>query len=130
MLPTYDQAWATAREGSPFANGTEGECWMDRNCYRCVNDKPSRQGDYANGCPLILVAYEGRLPAEWVPDKPGYLGEQWRCMYFRDEDDGGDPEPKPIPDPPGQLTLAPREPFEATRMLTALPARQLEGVSL
>jgi hypothetical protein len=45
-------------------------------------------------------------------------------MYFRNKEDGdgGDPEPKPIADPPGQLVLAPREPFEATRMLTDWPS--------
>lgn len=117
MLPTYDQAWAAARERSPFSNGTEGECWMANNCYRCVNDDPD------NGCELLLVALLGRTPAEWTEDKPGSLGEQYRCMYFRNKEDGdgGDPEPQPIPDPPGQATLAPREPLEASRMLTTYP---------
>jgi hypothetical protein len=125
-LPTYEQAVAASSDQSPFSNGTEVMCWMTNNCDLCINDLPARQDDPGNGCPLILVAVEGRLPAEWTPDKPGYLGEQWRCMYFRDEDDGGDPEPKPVPDPPGQLTLAPREPYEAARMLTGYP--QLEDV--
>lgn len=121
-LPTYDQAWGTAREGSPFSNGTEGECWMANNCGRCINDANE-------DCDLVLIALMGRTPAEWTPDKPGSLGEQYRCMYFRDKEDGdgGDPEPKPVPDPPGQLTLAPREPFEASRMLTDYP--QPVGVS-
>jgi hypothetical protein len=125
-LPTYEQASGTAREGSPFSNSTEGECWMEANCYRCVHDKPAREDDPGNGCPLILVALLGRTPAEWIEDKPFSLAERYRCMYFRDEDDGGDPEPKPVPDPPGQLTLAPREPYEAARMLTGYP--QLEDV--
>lgn len=115
-VPDYDQAWATAQERPAFSNGTEGECWMERNCYRCVNDDPNK------GCELLLVALMGRTPAEWTPDRPSSISEQYRCMYFRNkEDGGGDPEPKPIPDPPGQLTLAPREQYEATRMLTAYP---------
>lgn len=120
-LPTYEQALATSRDMPAFSNSTEGECWFENHCYRCINDKPARQGDYGNGCPLILVSLQGRTPAEWIEDKPGYLGEQWRCMYFRSEDDGPDPEPQPITDPPGQLTIAPREPFEASRMLTTYP---------
>lgn len=124
-IPTYDQAWASAREGSPFSNSGEGECWMANNCHRCVNDNP----DDGEGCDLVLVALLGRTPVEWTPNRPGSLGEQYRCMYFRDEEDGhgGDPEPHPIPDPPGQLTIAPREPFEASRMLTEYP--QPVGVS-
>ncbi|MGI5414275.1 hypothetical protein [Actinomadura luteofluorescens] len=123
-LPTFDEAMATSREGVAFSNGTEAECWMENYCGRCVNDAELRRGD-GPGCALVLVAYEDRFPAEWTPDKPGHLGQQWRCMYFRSEEDGGDPEPKPIPDPPGQLTLAPREPFERpARMLAPLGTPQ------
>lgn len=116
-LPTYEQAWETAQQRAAFSNGTEGECWMHNNCHRCVNDDPN------DGCDLVLVALLGRTPAEWTPDKSGSISEQYRCMYFRDKEDGngGDTEPRPIPDPPGQLTLAPREPYEATRMLTDVP---------
>lgn len=121
MLPTYEQAMGTAREGSPFSNGTEGHAWLDANCFRCVNDKPARQGREQDGCVLILVSLNRRTPAEWIEEQPFSLYHRYRCMYFRDEDDDGDPEPKPIPDPPGQLTLAPREPYEQARMLTPLP---------
>jgi hypothetical protein len=122
MLPTYDQAWETASEGSPFSNSDDGLAWLEANCQRCVNDKPAREGREENGCPLIFVSLCGRTPTEWTrTDKPRSFGENYRCMYFRDEEDGGDPEPQPIPDPPGQLTLAPREPFEASRMLTDYP---------
>jgi hypothetical protein len=128
MLPTYDQAWGTAREGSPFSNSDDGHAWLEANCQRCINDKPAREGHEEDGCPLICVALLGRTPIEWTrTDNPRSFGEKFRCMYFRDEEDGGDPEPQAIPDPPGQLALAPREPFEASRMLTEFP--QPVGVS-
>ena len=127
-LPTYEQAWETAREERAFSNGTEGYAWLENWCGRCVHDKPAREGRDEDGCPLILVSLLGRTPIEWIEqrDSSGLirLGDSYSCMYFRDEEDGGgDPEPQPIPDPPGQLTLAPREPFEASRMLTTYPTR-------
>lgn len=126
-VPSYDEAMKTSREGSPFSNGTEGYAWLENWCGRCINDKPAREGDEANGCPLVLVALLGRTPVEWVDQwdgkSPFPLGDNYHCILFRDEDDGPDPEPKPIPDPPGQLTLAPREPYEAARMLTTYPTR-------
>ncbi|MBX6385234.1 MAG: hypothetical protein IRZ07_20065, partial [Microbispora sp.] len=91
-LPTYDQAWATAKDEPAFSNGTEGYAWMETHCEPCINDTPEMV-DRGEGCPLIMVALMGRTPAEWVEDKPGYLGEQYRCMYFRGPDDGPDPEP-------------------------------------
>ncbi|MFI6496856.1 hypothetical protein [Nonomuraea typhae] len=111
-LPTYEEAYARAREGSPFSNGFEGECWMDSNCYRCVNDAATRRGDWDNGCPLILVALLGKTPAEWLTKNRSSLGDQYTCLYFRDEDDPGPDEPTPIPDPPGQGVLFPRDEFE------------------
>jgi len=129
-LPTYDQALATAREGSPFSNGTEGECWMGQHCHRCINDKPAREGRYEDGCVLILVALNNLTPAEWSEDQPRSLYHRWRCMYFRDEDDGPDEEPAPIPDPPGQGALWPRDPFEQpARMLVPLETQRLAEVA-
>lgn len=130
-LPTYEQAMATSSDESPFSNGTEGQAWMSRHCARCVNDKPAREGRYEDACVLILVALNGRTPAEWTEDDRMSLGDQYRCMYFRDEDDGPDPEPTPVPDPPGQLTLCPREPHEQARMLIPVDAidRAFAGVS-
>lgn len=125
-LPTYKAAWETARDNPAFSNGTEGECWMEANCHQCINDSPELV-DRGEGCPLIEVAILGRTPMEWTPDKPGSLGEQYRCMYFRSKDDGPDPEPTPIPDPPGQLTLTPREAIEQARMLTPLADDPVAG---
>lgn len=111
-LPTADEVFAKAAEGSPFSNGTEGYAWMENNCHRCVHDKPARNDDYENACPIILVAYVGKTSAEWLRKDGFRLGDQYTCLYFRDENDPGPDEPTPIPDPPGQLTLCPRELFE------------------
>lgn len=119
-LPTYDEAFARAREMSPFSNGTEGYAWMENNCERCIHDRPHRDGTDPQGCPLILVALMGRTPIEWMQQDGHRLGDQYHCLYFRDEDDPGPDEPTPIPDPPGQLTLCPREPYER-------PARMFAG---
>lgn len=102
---TFEEAHATAREGSPFSNSTDGDAWMANNCERCINDK----GD---GCPLILVALIGKTPAEWIEKDPLSL-DRYTCIHFRDEDDGPGPtEPTPIPTPDGQEELFGREGFE------------------
>lgn len=102
-LPTHEEALEQAREGSPFSNSTMGEIWMERNCVHCVHDAPARRDDYGNGCPLLLVAFVGKTPAEWEPKGMG----DYSCLHFRDEDDA--PAPEPIPDSPGQLGLFERE---------------------
>jgi hypothetical protein len=53
--PDYDALWDASRERGPFANGTEGYGWMAANCGTCIHDKPARNGDEGNGCPLILL---------------------------------------------------------------------------
>lgn len=74
-LPSFDDADARAEARAPFANGFEWECWADGNCDQCVHEET---------CPLIMVALLGKTPAEWVPDKPGHLGKQYRCTAFRE----------------------------------------------
>lgn len=114
-LPTYEQALATAREGSPFSNGTEGEAWQANWCNNCVHDRDLRRGE-GSGCVLVAISFEDRTPAEWFQREVYGLGTKFTCVMFRSEDDGPDPEPTPIPDPPGQLTLLPREPYTGVRM--------------
>lgn len=125
-MESVDTLYERAKDEPPFSNGTCGYGWMDAWCNRCWHDGPARRGDEANGCPLLGVALLGRTPAEWLPGEPdtptGFsIPDQYTCVMFRHEDDGGDPEPKPIPDPPGQLTLFPREGCEGVRMLKPLP---------
>ncbi|HLU99158.1 MAG TPA: hypothetical protein VKZ89_20175 [Thermobifida alba] len=127
-LPTGAEAMARSRDRTPFSNGTEGAAWMAAWCHRCVHDADARDMN-GPGCPLVFVAIQGRTPAEWDDgprDENGLYGlaDQYQCTYFRDEDGpdgGGDPEPQPIPDPPGQEALLPRTGLEGARILTDHP---------
>jgi hypothetical protein len=132
----YDQLYAEARPESPFSNGDEGYSWMANWCDRCIHDADQRgEGMPGPGCPLVLVALMGRTPIQWLDQKqikdgkltaPYSRHDQYHCVEFRDEDDGPGGEPTPIPTPPGQGELLPREEFEGVRMLTPLP----EGVTV
>ena len=118
--PEYDAALAESRPEPPFCTGAERDEWQDRNCTTCVHDAEQRGAALPSGpgCPLLnVVLLAERTPAPWIaPDNPRDLH---RCISYRHEDDGP-PEPVPVPDPPGQLVLGPREPLEGVRMLTAL----------
>jgi hypothetical protein len=132
---TFEEVSADARDRAAFSNGTEGYGWMAAWCDRCVHDRSMRvegvePSDPSGliGCPIIAVTMESKTPVEFLDgprDECGLysIAEQYHCIEFRDEDDDGpDPEPKPIPDPPDQLLLLPREPYEAVRMLTSEPS--------
>lgn len=134
-VPDFNDAFERALDKRPFSNGDEGYGWMWANCDQCVHDRPARQDHPENGCPLIMVALLDKTPAEWLDQKqmgpggiqlPFRIESQYHCMYWRSEDDGpGDGEPTPIPDPPGQLTLMPREPYEGIRMLADTKPREV-----
>ncbi|WP_128803675.1 MULTISPECIES: hypothetical protein [unclassified Streptomyces] len=128
-MRTYDEAFAAARDESTFSNSSQWEVWAAKNCDRCIHDRPTRQGDDANGCPLILVALMNRRPAEWLTEtEEQEVYADYTCTEFRHEDDP-DPEPRPIPTPPAQGELLPREPFEGHRMLSPFdPASTTAGV--
>jgi hypothetical protein len=104
---------------------------MDRNCARCVHDASARnEEENGPGCPLVLVALQGRTPRQWLtPDEDSLVLGDFTCVEFRDENGGPPPEPRPVPDPPGQLTLVPRERYQGHRMLTSLPETAGAGVS-
>ena len=121
-MRTYDEARSSAAEGSPFSNSTDGDMWMARWCERpCRNDSPELVAR-GEGCPLILVALEGYTPAEWLPQPFDSL-DRWHCVEYRGPDEPG--EPQPIPDPPDQPALWPREDFEGVRMFVdAIPKIQ------
>jgi hypothetical protein len=112
-LPSYDDAYEHSLDKPAFSNGTQWEIWSYNNCHRCSNDGIGIDEDEPQ-CPLILVALMGRTPREWSDQEPP-LGD-YSCIYFRNRDDPGGREPEPVPDPPGQLLLVPREPYEAARM--------------
>lgn len=129
-LPTYDEAFARARQRSAFSNGTEADCWFEANCGTCVHDKPARNGDPGNGCPLIMVAYMDRTPVEWLEQEGIRLGDQYHCVMYRSEDDPGPNEPTPIPDPPDQEVLFPRDGFERpARMFVDTAPQPAEAAS-
>ena len=67
----YDRAAPHA----PFSNGTEGEAWMQRWCYRCVHDRDE-------DCPLLTVAMIDRTPAAWTPTDPHGLADRYTCAEF------------------------------------------------
>lgn len=97
----------TEPRDEPAFSSTDGlHAWMGRNCRACLNDP-------GESCPLLAAAFAGLTPAEWV-DGPDY-----RCTDRRTADGGG--EPTPIPDPPGQDCMWPRDQFAGVRMLTAWP---------
>jgi hypothetical protein len=60
------------------ANGTEGEFFMERFCYRCQHDaKYQRTNEPQDGCQILAatLAYntdEAKYPKEWVYDKAGH----------------------------------------------------------
>lgn len=100
-MRTYDEAYAAASPRAAFSNGTAGDIWMDRWCYRCRRDSPALV-DAGNGCSLIMVAFMGRTPAEW--HEQGI--QDYRCDEFVERRDGDDDiPPAPDPDPDAQLTI-------------------------
>jgi hypothetical protein len=123
MSLNIPDAYERAADEPPFSNGDEGYSWMDNWCARCIHDGYGLGKDEPQ-CPLIMVALCQRTPAEWIPQDEGgtvRLGDSFHCIMFRDRDDPGGYEPTPIPDPPGQLSLLPREPFEGVRMWATAP---------
>lgn len=124
-MDTVDNLYDAARQEPPFSNSTEGYGWMGENCGTCIHDKDQRSKEITGpGCPLVMVALMGRTPVQWLDgprDSSGLhsIGTQYTCVEYRHEDDGPT-DPTPIPDPPGQFTLLPREGLEGVRMLSAL----------
>lgn len=90
------------RPGSAFSNSTEYEIWSSSWCDRCTKDADFQAGKTNIGCELLLAALCGdETPIAWMTTEPG-CHDRYRCIEFRsneDGDDGGDPEPKPLPEP-------------------------------
>lgn len=116
----FSQLLEEARDEPAFSNSDEGIGWMDANCATCIHEKPTRQGREDQGCPLILVTLMGKRPIQFLDgprDEHGRYSRagQYHCIEYRHEDDGPT-DPQPIPDPPGQLTLVPRDDYTGVRM--------------
>ncbi|WP_031467130.1 hypothetical protein [Sciscionella sediminilitoris] len=103
-MRTYAEIQADARDGAPFANGTEGHAWTAMWCERCLVDAPFRNMNKGSGCPLLLTALAGKTPAEWLDGPRDELGrvplaQLYICTEFRPP--GGGTEPRPRPEPRG-----------------------------
>ena len=81
--PDYQEALDAAADGSPFSNSTEGEYWMEANCYRCAHDAAFQAGLSPEGCPLLLIAMTGKTPAQWERGDPGDPAMRYSCAHFR-----------------------------------------------
>lgn len=94
-MRSHDEIFDSARDGSPFSNGTSGEIWMADWCYRCKVDGPFQRDETMEGCPLLLVALIGKTPAEWTEQEEP---QDYHCSEFvPDDEDGDGPEPGPHP---------------------------------
>lgn len=125
-----ETAYDRAREGSPFSNHTMWEIWSANWCERCRNDGMGIGKDEPQ-CELIAVAICGRTPLEWLTQTADdQMYGNYHCIMFRDRDDPGGEEPKPVPDPPGQEVLFDRESYTGVRMPAGSePARETAGAS-
>ena len=104
------------RKGQAFSNSTEWEMWSANWCDVCKVDEAARdRGQYDKGCPLILQALSGFIPAEWM-EQSGIRYDQYHCINFRGPDDGPDKPSHPERPIPGQGELIPRADFERPKV--------------
>lgn len=74
-------ALSEACERRPFANGTEGEVWMDAWCDYCANSD-------GHGCDLLLHAFvpeDVPWPEAWLPEPDDgrfFLPSRMVCLAF------------------------------------------------
>lgn len=115
-MRTLEELRRDAKNEVAFSNGESADRWYFKHCGNCANEPEDENEQAVNGCPLWTLALcEGMTPMEWTP-AGGYAETEYTCEMFRHRDDGPDPEPQPIPDPPGMDPLFPREPYEGVRM--------------
>jgi hypothetical protein len=109
-----------------FSNGTEGEWWMSRWCYRCVHDHNFHgdDGSQDNPCLHQLNLYLHAHDPVFLrsDDNPrGPVPDRWTCIEFsrcscdRGPDDPGVEPPPPID--PHQIAL-----FDADEVAAGVPA--------
>lgn len=73
------------------SNGTEGEMFMERFCYRCKREQPYLKSDQI-GCGILtqtMIHYttDPEYPTEWVSDDDCGLVNP-RCTAFEEVTDG------------------------------------------
>ena len=122
-MRTLDEIMKTSPETPPFSNGSEGSNWMASWCDRCHHpveiawqkysngQRKTQLKGYEGGCPLLMAAYAGHTPAEWL-EQPDHT---YHCIEYRGPDDGSG-EPRPKPEPPGMDGLF-ETPERKVRML-------------
>ena len=85
-------ALSDACKRAPFANGTEGDAWMEKWCAYCTHDHGIHDHDSCGqGCNLIMGAFFG-MPSEefpwpeaWLPEPtngPASLPSKLVCQLF------------------------------------------------
>jgi hypothetical protein len=135
-MRSADEILATARDESPFSNGTAWELWSANWCYRpCMNPveaayrryeegkRKTPPKDFPGGCPLILCAMLGKTPTEWLEQPDDGYQRDYHCIEFMPPDDGRGGMGAGPPRPPrakrerkDQIALFPR-PDRQRRML-------------
>lgn len=135
---------------TPFSNGTEAMCWMERNCDCCaLAYHPTKDGEWPTDKTMRQYCRDGReCPMKYAIDFAHITGEMpldmaqrtgydslvdprmpYKCKAWKDRGDGGNPrgpkQPKPIPK--NQLVMS----FEFSDIAqNHKPAKKLAEVTL
>jgi hypothetical protein len=120
-MRSYKEIEASARDGSPFSNGTEGYGWMENWCFAPCQQPDEvawqryeaglRKTNPGGGCPLLLCALMGKTPIEWLDqwkDGQPYPMDRYHCIEFKPPGGGGDDDP--FSGPPAHPPRGKREP--------------------
>lgn len=108
----YAEIERDARDEPPFSNSTSGEIWLQNWCETpCAHDAAFQRGESLEGCPLLLLAYSGKTPVEWLEQEDS---QDYHCVEFQPQGGGG-PEPPPGPIP-GQGELFDPGPHQGVLM--------------
>lgn len=76
MMLSVDDEYDRAAQRAPFSNGFEGESWMSHWCEQCSRDADDE-------CPLVTVAFLGRVPRQWTLLTPNSLTHRYACREFK-----------------------------------------------
>ena len=69
------------------SNGSEGELFHERFCYRCKREPDASEELDAHGCPILTASFiydvgDEDYPAEWIEDDAPYPHTNPRCTAF------------------------------------------------
>lgn len=74
---SFEREMHRSGAGRPFANGFEGENWMDHWCGHCRFDEDGA------GCVLVDVARMDRMPYMWERYVDSSLDWKYLCHAYR-----------------------------------------------